>query len=85
MWVQFNACVKEEYRHARDQLFTSRDGKLINIKNELLGYWKEFLDKSKSDLKILNDLEEELLSRTMKEANVVGTLDSVKNNNKDHK
>lgn len=55
-------------------LFTSRDGKLINIKNELLGYWKEFHEKSKNDTSLLRDLEEELLSRIMKEAHLVGSL-----------
>lgn len=68
MWVQFKASVHNEYISARDALFTPRDGKLINIKNELLGYWREFHEKSKSDNSMIKDLEEELLSRTMKDA-----------------
>lgn len=74
MWVQFNDCVKNEYNRHRDAMFISRDGKFINIKNELLGYWKDFHEKIKSDQSLVVELEEELLSRTMKEAKVVGGL-----------
>lgn len=57
-------------------MFISRDNKFINIKNELLGYWKDFHEKIKSDQSLVAELEEELLSRTMKEAKVVGGLTS---------
>jgi hypothetical protein len=74
MWVQFNDCVKNEYCRHRDAMFISRDSKLVNIKNELLGYWKDFHEKCKDDQQLVAELEEELLSRTMKEAKVIGSL-----------
>jgi hypothetical protein len=47
--VHYHLTFDDDFRMLKDMLSVSRDGKLINIKNELLGYWKEFHEKSKSN------------------------------------
>lgn len=42
-------------------VFIPVDGKLINIKNELLPYWNELHIKTLIEPKTMNDIENELL------------------------
>ncbi|CDW72233.1 UNKNOWN [Stylonychia lemnae] len=68
LWVHYEAYVKSRFMINKTtldpKLFLSKQGQLINVKNELQSYWSQIQEKSKQNHTILKDIGSEVFKRS---------------------